>query len=110
MHYRIFLFLLLAPALGWGAPTPLFSSDAPLKAVLTAPISQAYQQKRQEQRLYLEGHWSYLEGDTTVLGRPYFVMEFIEGAIPADVPRYTQSGFLVEEATPAACGSPRTRG
>ena len=66
MHYRIFLFLLLAPALGWGAPTPLFSSDAPLKAVLTAPISQAYQQKRQEQRLYLEGHWSYLEGDTTV--------------------------------------------
>ena len=66
MHYRIFLFLLLAPALGWGAPTPLFSSDAPLKAVLTAPISQAYQQKRQEQRLYLEGHWSYLDGDTTV--------------------------------------------
>lgn len=66
MHYRIFLFLLLAPALCRAAPTPLFSSDAPLKAVLTAPISQAYQQKGQEQRLYLEGHWSYLDGDATV--------------------------------------------
>ena len=27
------------------APTPLFSSDEVLKAVLTAPITQAYQQK-----------------------------------------------------------------
>ncbi len=41
------------------------------------------------------------EADTSVLGRPFFVMEFIEGLIPADVPRYTQAGFLVDEATPA---------
>jgi len=41
------------------------------------------------------------EADTSVLGRPFFVMEFIEGVIPADVPRYTQAGFLVDEATPA---------
>lgn len=41
------------------------------------------------------------ESDTGVLGRPFFVMEFIEGVIPADVPRYTQAGFLVDEATPA---------
>jgi aminoglycoside phosphotransferase (APT) family kinase protein len=40
------------------------------------------------------------EGDLAILGRPFFVMEFVEGAIPADVPRYTQSGFLADEATP----------
>jgi len=40
------------------------------------------------------------EGDASVLGRPFFVMEFVEGVIPADVPRYSQAGFLVEEATP----------
>ena len=57
------LFLSSAAA---AAPTPLFSSDESLKAVLTAPITQAYQQKKQEQRLYLEGHWSYLDGDRTV--------------------------------------------
>jgi aminoglycoside phosphotransferase (APT) family kinase protein len=37
------------------------------------------------------------EGDPSVLGSPFFVMEFIEGKIPADVPRYTQEGFLVFE-------------
>jgi aminoglycoside phosphotransferase (APT) family kinase protein len=41
------------------------------------------------------------EKDLSVLGRGFFVMEFIEGVIPADVPRYTQAGFLVDEATPA---------
>ena len=41
------------------------------------------------------------EGDRAVLGRPFFVMEFIEGVVPADVPRYSQAGFLVDEATPA---------
>lgn len=40
------------------------------------------------------------EGDLSVLGRPFFVMEFVEGVIPADVPRYTQAGFLVDEASP----------
>lgn len=41
------------------------------------------------------------EGDPAVLGRPFFVMEFVAGEIPADVPRYSQAGFLVEQATPA---------
>ncbi len=41
------------------------------------------------------------EGDRSVLGRPFFVMEFVSGVIPADVPRYSQAGFLVDEATPA---------
>jgi aminoglycoside phosphotransferase (APT) family kinase protein len=41
------------------------------------------------------------EPDTAVLGQPFFVMEFIEGRVPGDRPRYTESGFLVDEATPA---------
>jgi aminoglycoside phosphotransferase (APT) family kinase protein len=40
------------------------------------------------------------ESDTSVLGRPFFVMEFVPGVVPADVPRYSQAGFLVDEATP----------
>ena len=41
------------------------------------------------------------EGDAGVLDRPFFVMEFVEGEIPADVPRYSQAGFLVDGASPA---------
>jgi aminoglycoside phosphotransferase (APT) family kinase protein len=40
------------------------------------------------------------EGDTSVLGQPFFVMGFVEGVVPADVPRYSEAGFLVDEATP----------
>lgn len=40
------------------------------------------------------------EGDPSVLGQPFFVMGFVEGVVPADVPRYSQAGFLVDEATP----------
>ncbi len=40
------------------------------------------------------------EGDPTVLGSPFFVMGFVPGQIPADVPRYTEAGFVVEEASP----------
>lgn len=42
-----------------------------------------------------------LEDDPAVLGRPFFVMEFVPGRIPADVPRYSQHGFVAEEASPA---------
>ena len=41
------------------------------------------------------------EPDPEVLGSPFFAMEFVDGVIPADVPRYSQAGFLVDEATPA---------
>ena len=41
------------------------------------------------------------EPDPSVLGSPFFVMDFVTGVIPADVPRYSQAGFLVDEATPA---------
>jgi aminoglycoside phosphotransferase (APT) family kinase protein len=40
------------------------------------------------------------ESDAAVLGQPFFVMGFVEGVIPADVPRYSEAGFLVDEATP----------
>jgi aminoglycoside phosphotransferase (APT) family kinase protein len=40
------------------------------------------------------------EPDASVLGQPFFVMGFVDGVIPADVPRYSEAGFLVDEATP----------
>ena len=40
------------------------------------------------------------EPDPAVLGAPFFVMGFVPGRIPADVPRYTEAGFVVDEATP----------
>ena len=44
---------------------PLFADDAVLKAVITAPLSQAYAQRHQEVRLYLPGQWTYIEPDGT---------------------------------------------
>ena len=41
------------------------------------------------------------EPDPAVLGAPFFVMDFVDGRIPADVPRYTEAGFVVDEATPS---------
>ena len=41
------------------------------------------------------------EDDPSVLGQPFFVMGFVEGVVPADVPRYSTAGFLVDDATPA---------
>jgi aminoglycoside phosphotransferase (APT) family kinase protein len=40
------------------------------------------------------------EPDPSVLGQPFFVMGFVPGVIPADLPRFTQAGFVVDEATP----------
>ena len=41
------------------------------------------------------------EPDPDVLGAPFFVMGYVPGRVPADVPRYTETGFVVDEATPA---------
>ena len=41
------------------------------------------------------------EPDPAVIGQPFFVMGFTEGRVPADQPRYSEEGFLVDEATPA---------
>ena len=40
------------------------------------------------------------EPDPSIIGQPFFVMDFVPGVIPADTPRYTQAGFLVDDATP----------
>jgi aminoglycoside phosphotransferase (APT) family kinase protein len=39
------------------------------------------------------------EADAAVIGAPFFIMEFIEGLVPAVSPPYTEAGFFVE-ATP----------
>ncbi|MDA8046063.1 MAG: phosphotransferase family protein [Actinomycetota bacterium] len=44
------------------------------------------------------------EPDPAILGQPFFVMGFVEGVVPADVPRYSEAGFLVTEATPEQRG------
>jgi aminoglycoside phosphotransferase (APT) family kinase protein len=44
------------------------------------------------------------EADPAVLGQPFFVMGFVDGLIPADVPRYSEDGFLVTDATPEQRG------
>jgi aminoglycoside phosphotransferase (APT) family kinase protein len=43
----------------------------------------------------------WYEDDESVLGAPFFVMGKVEGNVPADNPPYTQTGWLLEEATPA---------
>jgi aminoglycoside phosphotransferase (APT) family kinase protein len=40
------------------------------------------------------------EADSAVLGSPFFAMGFVDGLVPADVPRYSQAGFLHDDATP----------
>lgn len=40
------------------------------------------------------------EPGTSVFGRPFFVMGFVEGLMPTDVPRCSFAGFLVDDATP----------
>jgi len=40
------------------------------------------------------------EPDAEVIGSPFFAMGFVEGEIPADVPRYSMAGFLHDDATP----------
>jgi hypothetical protein len=46
-----------------GGKHPLFQNDAVLKAVLTAPISQAYGQRHQDVRIYFPGQWTYIDED-----------------------------------------------
>lgn len=44
---------------------PLFQDPSVLRAVLTAPLSQAYAQRTQDVRIYFPGHWSYTKEDGT---------------------------------------------
>jgi hypothetical protein len=56
------LLALLGPALA-AERAPLFQDDTSLKAVLTAPIVQAYSQRDQDVRIYFPGHWTYINSD-----------------------------------------------
>jgi hypothetical protein len=59
--------MLLLPTLAGntsvGGKHPLFQNDAVLKAVVTAPISQAYAQRHQDVRIYFPGQWTYIDED-----------------------------------------------
>ncbi|MEO0580017.1 MAG: hypothetical protein AAFZ58_15120 [Pseudomonadota bacterium] len=38
---------------------PLFEDEASLSAVMAVPLAQAYRQRKQDERFYVQGHWSY---------------------------------------------------
>ena len=65
MRRYVLVLLLLCVATNANAAEahPLFQSDEVLKAVLTAPIAQAYDQRSQEVRLYIPGQWTYIDDD-----------------------------------------------
>ena len=62
-HTILLLSLALASSAGAAEKAPLFQDDEILKAVLTAPISQAYEQRDQDVRIYFPGQWTYLNAD-----------------------------------------------
>ena len=55
--------LAISASLSAAERDPLFQDHAILKAVLTAPISQAYAQRNSDVRLYFPGQWSYLDSE-----------------------------------------------
>lgn len=55
------ILLLLASGLDAAEREPLFRDHEVLKAVLTAPISQAYAQRESDVRLYFPGQWTYVD-------------------------------------------------
>jgi hypothetical protein len=66
----LLLLLLIVTSAPLGArELPLFQNEEILKAVLTAPIAQAYEQKHQESRIYFPGQWTYIDenGETEKL-------------------------------------------
>ena len=57
------LLVLLTPASAASERLPLFQDESIIKAVLTAPIAQAYAQRDQDVRLYMPGQWVYADAD-----------------------------------------------
>jgi hypothetical protein len=60
---RNFLILFALLPLGTAVSKPLFDSDEPLQAVLTAPITQIYRERKQDVRLYHAGTLAYKLSD-----------------------------------------------
>jgi len=65
-YSKILLLIALAGPVVAAERAPLFQDDVIMKAVLTAPISQAYEQSDQNVRIYFPGQWTYIdnEGET----------------------------------------------
>lgn len=69
MRLKNLIILLVMPFCAWaqdnpsGEKHPLFRDDNILRAVLTAPISQAYAQRHQDVRIYFPGQWTYINED-----------------------------------------------
>jgi hypothetical protein len=61
--FALFLAALMTPVLGESERQPLFQDHEIIKAVLTAPIAQAYAQRKQEVRLYIPGNFVYADAD-----------------------------------------------
>jgi hypothetical protein len=69
IRFSLSILLFFASLSAAARELPLFQDDATLKAVLTAPIGQAYAQKRLDQRIEFPGQWTYVDenGETTKL-------------------------------------------
>ncbi|NNC38037.1 MAG: hypothetical protein EX271_08065 [Acidimicrobiales bacterium] len=52
---------------------PLFQSDQMLNVVLTAPLSQAYSERKKEDRLWMQGQFAYKTSDGTTYRTPVSV-------------------------------------
>lgn len=52
------------------AKQPLFENDTPLDAVLSIPLAQAYNQKDEDTRLYLDGNFSFKEANDEIVRIP----------------------------------------
>ena len=68
-HVGFVLLVSLAGLVEAAEKAPLFQDDEIMKAVLTAPVSQAYAQRDQDVRIYFPGQWSYsnVDGDVEKL-------------------------------------------
>lgn len=58
---KLLLLLVLASPVAATEKAPLFQDNETIKAVITAPISQAYAQRDQEARIYFPGQWTYID-------------------------------------------------
>lgn len=78
----------------------LFPEQTP-DCAISADVQQRIMRVVAERGVAPVPHVVAYASDPAILGRPFFVMEFVAGDIPGDIPVYTESGFLVDEATPA---------
>ena len=98
-RYSVLVALLVAGTLHAAERKPLFRDTTPLKAVLTAPIAQAYAQRHSDVRLYFPGQWAYIDenGETQRLQ---------VAAIAAQFQEEGGQGYVVQRAGQAEARGP----